>query len=417
MRAPSRRGKRLPLQICAALASIALCAIGPRTGAGRLGSFRLEIPDARYFSGSRITIGARGVDGPFSLSVIGPGSVTGTTFTAPQVTAPTQVTLVAAAAGAVAVRTLQIVPPPAPRRRLIAVASYQCGIALHDSQTFAFLGCVAIGGAPGDVAFTNDGSLVAPQTDGQTLTRITRSPWKLTSLAGVVYGNEVAIDRRTQNIFVSNRDVGGKGAVTRVTPLGTLSRVITGETAEGLALDAAHQLLYVGNVNDQTIAEIDARTMQLLGKLQSVPRTFGLAVDVRAHRLYAVANASRSMIAGGGYVAAIDVASNTQRVIARSGRLVFPLGIALDARTKRLFVTDEAANVVYVLDSQTLRMLRAPLRSCETPWKPRIAGGRLFIPCSGSAQVDAFDLSTLKRVRGAPFRTGGNPLAVDAWPS
>jgi hypothetical protein len=77
---------------------------------------------------------------------------------------------------AVAYSTVQIVPPPAARRALIAVATYDNGIALHDPATFALLGYVPIGGAPGDVAFGSGGALLAPATDGNALTRIDRSP-------------------------------------------------------------------------------------------------------------------------------------------------------------------------------------------------------------------------------------------------
>jgi len=86
----------------------------------------------------------------------------------------------------------------------------------------------------------------------------------------------------------------------------------------------------------------------------------------------------------------------------------------LDER-HRLFVTDEARDVVYVLDSRTLVALRKPLTTCRTPWRPRIANGRLFVPCARADKVDVFDLASLRRVSGAPFATGGFPLSVALW--
>jgi DNA-binding beta-propeller fold protein YncE len=94
----------------------------------------------------------------------------------------------------------------------------------------------------------------------------------------------------------------------------------------------------------------------------------------------------------------------------------FPLGIALDERRGRLFVTDESTSEVYVLSARNLRTLHAPLQTCSTPWRPRVAAGRLYVPCARANSVDVFELRTLRRVAGAPFATGGFPLSVALWP-
>jgi DNA-binding beta-propeller fold protein YncE len=154
--------------------------------------------------------------------------------------------------------------------------------------------------------------------------------------------------------------------------------------------------------------------MRVVRKYASVPRTFGIALDDKKRLLYVVSNMSPSMPGDGGSVAAIDVRSG--KIVAKSKRLSFPLGVAYDASRNRLFVSDEGADRVYVLDARALRPVRAPLETCRTPWRPRIAGNRLFVPCARSNQVDAFDLRTLRRLPHAPFATGGFPLGVAAWP-
>jgi hypothetical protein len=154
--------------------------------------------------------------------------------------------------------------------------------------------------------------------------------------------------------------------------------------------------------------------MRVIRKYQSVPRTFGIALDDKAQRLFVVSNMSPSMPGKGGDVAAIDLRSG--RIVARSKRLPFPIGAAYDAPHKRLFVTDESSDRVYVFNSRSLRTLRAPLETCRTPWRPRIAAGRLYVPCARGNQVDVFDLRTLRRVKHAPFATGGYPLSVAVWP-
>jgi DNA-binding beta-propeller fold protein YncE len=153
-----------------------------------------------------------------------------------------------------------------------------------------------------------------------------------------------------------------------------------------------------------------------LRRFRVVDRVFSLALSEGGSRLFAVSNQSvDSPFAAAGSVVAVDVAARDPHVVARSERLAFPIGVAFDGTHNRLYVTDEDTDAVDVLDAQTLRAIRAPLRTCETPWKPSIDRGLLFVPCARSDQIDVFDLATLHRVKGAPFSTGGYPLAVAVW--
>lgn len=399
-----------------ALSLLLLLGSVPHHATQRTGSFQLSVPAGSYFSESRIRIGATGVSGPYALSVLGPGKIVGDTFVAAHVDRPTWSTLIGASNGAVAYGSVRTVPPPPPAGHVIAVATYRSGIALHDARTFAALGNAAIAGAPADAAFLADGSIVTADTDGDTLTRISRSPWTVHQIADVPEANEIAVDPSTGNTFVSDRDIKGQGALTRVTPDGSVTHVVTGITAEGIALDSKRQIAYVSNVNDNTIAAVDMRTMRILQKIPAVERPFGVALDARSGRLFVVSNMSPSMRAGGGYVAAIGVNAPAPRIVTRSSRMRFPLGVAFDARSSRVFVTDEASNAVYVLNSTTLRAAHAPLATCATPWRPRVAADRLYVPCAREDRVDVFELKTLRRVKGAPFPTGGYPLSVSVWP-
>ena len=401
----------------AAAALIALTAMTPpQLSSKKTGSFQLHAGSGPFFSGSRVLVDATGVQGTFTLSVLGPGKVEGHRYEAPQVSEPAVATLIGAARGAVAYSTVRIVPAPAAHRPLLAVAAYEDGIALHDPDTFALLGYIPIGGPPGDVAFAKNGDILTADTDGNTFTAIARNPWRMRRVNGVPEANEIAVDNRTGNVFVSDRDAGPSGALTRVTPAGTINLVPTGNTAEGLAIDERREIVYVGNVNEPTVAAVDAKTMRVLRKLPSVDRTFGMALDARGQRLYVVSNASPGMNTHGGYVAAISAGSASPRIERKSAYFTFPLGLALDSRRSRLFVTDEANNVVYVLSPKTLAAVHAPLATCRTPWRPRIAGGRLFIPCARDNAIDVFDLATLRRASRAPFPTGGFPLSVALWP-
>jgi DNA-binding beta-propeller fold protein YncE len=396
-----------------ALVFFFLIGTAPQRAPQTVGTFRLHVPAGSYFAGSRVRVSAEGVSGPYSLAILGPGKIDRDTFVAPQVNRAVWTTIVGASSSAVAYDAIRTVPPPS-APHLIAVATYRGGVALHDERTFAQLGNIAIAGAPADVAFLPNGSIVTADTDGDMLTRVDRAPWSMTNISGVDSGNEIGVDA-AGNVFVTDRDIQGLGALTRVTPDGTVTRVTTGVTAEGLAVDSIRHIAYVGNVNDHSIAEVDTQKMRVLRKIPAPERPFGIALDERGERLFVVSNVSPSMTPGGGYVAAIALNRPSAPIVARSPHLKFPLGTAFDPQTKRLFVTDEAADVVYVLNAATLRPVRAPLQTCATPWRPRVSGDRLYVPCAREDRVDVFSLKSLTRVRGAPFPTSGYPLSVATW--
>jgi DNA-binding beta-propeller fold protein YncE len=315
---------------------------------------------------------------------------------------------------------LRISSPPSRKRGLLVVASYDDGLIFHDARDFSVLGVLATGGAPADVALDPHGRVAAPDTEGSALTLATLAPWSVGRIEGVVLGDNVAIDGPTRAIFVSNRDANGNGAVTRVSFDGSIARVATGATAEGLAIDERRQLVYVANANDGTVAEIDARSMRVVRKFAAVSRVFSLALSPDGNLLYAISNQSiGSFFAAPGSAVALTLQAATPHVVARSGTLAFPLGIALDAATQTVFVTDESADQIDVLDARTLRAKHSPLRTCATPWKPALDGTsrRLYVPCAGSNEIDVFDARALVRIPGAPFATGSYPLAVAIWHS
>ncbi len=327
--------------------------------------------------------------------------------------------LVAGNAAGLASATIRIAAPPPAGRDLVIVASYEDGLVFHDAAKFSVLGVLSTGGASSDVAIDQKGRIATTDTQGTALTIASLAPWIVRRVEDVLVGDEVAVDRTTQSVFVTNRDTDGTGALTRVGLDGSVTRVATGSTAEGLAIDERRQLVYVANTNDATVAAVDARTMRVVRRFRAVRRIFSLALSPDGSRLYAVSNQSAgSPFAAAGFAVAIRL-SGTPRIVARSADLTFPLGVVLDATTGTLFVTDEGSNEVDVFDARTLRPKRAPLRTCTTPWKPAIdfSADRLYVPCAQSDAVDAFDTRTLRRVRGAPFRTGNYPLAVAIWRS
>lgn len=372
-----------------------------------------------YFPGSIIPIRVNGFAPPYHAALLGPGRLSATgAYEIPQRATHGSALLVAGNGAGLAARRIRIAPPPSARRSLVAVASYDDGLVVHDAADFSVLGVLGTGGTPSDVDADATGRIAVTDTEGTALTMATLAPWSVARIEGVVLGDAVTIDRATGGAYVSDRDWNGTGALTRVGADGAVTRVATGATAEGIAIDESRQLVYVANANDGTVAVVDARTMRVVRRFAAVSRVFSLALSADGSRLYAVSNQSAgSLFAAAGSVVAIAVDGAVPKVVARSGPLEFPLGIALDAATQRIFVTDEALGNVDVLDARTLRASHAPLRTCSTPWKPTFdsASNRLYVPCAGANAVDAFDARTLQRVTNAPFATGSYPLAVAIW--
>ncbi|MBV8491082.1 MAG: hypothetical protein JO199_11190, partial [Candidatus Eremiobacteraeota bacterium] len=373
-----------------------------------------------YLPGSVLPVRVAGFDPPYRVAVMGPGEmVSGGLYAIPANALPGTALLVAGNAHGLAARSIRIGTPPAAANELLAVACYDDGVVFHDVAGFTQAGTLAIGGNPTDVAIDQTGRVATADTQGTTLTTVGLPSWSVTRTQGVPFADEIAIDATTHAIFATNRDIDGAGALTRVTPAGEVRQVVTGKTAEGLAIDERRQIVYVANVNDDSVVEIDARTLATIRRFHAVDRVFSLELSPDGKTLFAISNQTMEPpLNAPGSAVAIAVGGNARpRVIAQSAQLTFPIGEALDAARRTLFVTDEDRNDIYVLDTRTLRPKRAPLPTCETPWKPTLDRGsdRLYVPCAKAGRVDVFDAATLRRVTGAPFVTGGYPLAVSVW--
>jgi DNA-binding beta-propeller fold protein YncE len=406
----------IALLIPAFLAFSGAIARAPRA---QLAVGRIAVTAWPYFPGSVIPLRVYGFEPPYQAVLLGPGRLlSGGLYEAPAQVPASSALLVAGNGAGLATTKVRVGSPPPLDRSLLVVASYDDGLIFHDVANFSILGVLATGGVPSDAAVDASGRIAATDTEGTTLTVATLSPWSVTHFDGVVLGDEVAIDARTHAIFVTDRDANGSGALTRVNSDGSVARVATGVTAEGIAIDEQRQIVYVANANDGTVAVVSARSMRVLRRFYAVSRIFSLALSLDGTRLYGISNQSAgSPFEASGTAVAVALSGSTPRVIARSAALTFPLGVALDTATQTLFVTDEALGEVDVLDARTLRSKREPLHTCATPWKPSLdaRGERLYIPCAGANAIDAFDARTLRRIPRAPFPTGSYPLAVGIW--
>ena len=395
-----------------------LAATVPKSVVPRLAVGRIAASAWPYFPGSIIPVRVDGFPVPYRVALVGPGTLLdGGLYEVPGDAQPGIATLIAGNAHGLAERSVRIGTPPPDDRGLVAVASYDEGIVFHDARSFAVIGLLGTVGAPSDAAFDASGRIAITDTQGSTLTLATLVPWNVAHVSGVALGDEIAIDAARRAIFVTNRDLNGSGALTRIDRNGQTAQVITGQTAEGLAIDDRHGLVYVANVNDGTVAAVDAQSMRVVRRIPAVARVFSLALSPDGKKLYGVSNQSAgSPFAAPGSAVAIAL-DPRPRIVARSAHLTFPIGAALDPARATLYVTDESLDQIDVLDARTLRPRRPPVPTCRTPWKPTLDArtNRLYVPCARADLVDVFDVPTMRRVAGAPFATGGYPLAVTVW--
>ncbi|MBV8530799.1 MAG: hypothetical protein JO104_05735 [Candidatus Eremiobacteraeota bacterium] len=390
-----------------------------RMPSARRATGRIEAAAWPYLPGSIVPLRVNGFAPPFGAALLGPGQLSPRGFyEVPQAPEPGTALLVAGNSVGLATASVRFAAPPPRDRPLLAVASYDDGLIFHDAGDFSVLGVLGTGGAPSDVAADSLGRFAVTDTEGTVLTLATLAPWSVARIDGVSFGDEVAIDRTTRDIFVTDRDLKGSGALTRVGAGANITSVATGVTAEGLAVDDRRQIVYVANANDGTIASIGARSMRRLERFHAVNRIFSLALAPDGTRLYGISNQSAGSPFGApGAAVSLALDRPVPRVVARSGNLGFPIGVALDSARQTLFVTDEGLNTIYVLDARTLRPKHSALHTCATPWKPSIdsASERLYVPCAGANAIDVFNVRTLRRVPHAPFTTGSYPLAVAIW--
>ena len=220
-----------------------------------------------YFPGTRLSLRINGIVPPYATAIAGSGTMLAPTmYGIPLSANPGNALLIAGNSAGLGTLHLRIGAPPDPHRASLFVASYDDGVVVHDARNFSIEGVLGIGGTAGDVAIGDDGRGVVPDTLGDTATLFGLRPWGVRDVTGVPTGDEAIVDAPLHAVFVTNRGSNGSGALTRVGFDGSVAAVTTGDTAEGIALDAQRQIVYVANVGDGTIAAVDARSFRIRGR-------------------------------------------------------------------------------------------------------------------------------------------------------
>ena len=241
------------------LASLMLAGAKPAKLQPHLAAAMFSTARWPYLPGSILPLRIDGITVPYHIAVLGIGQLVqnSNAYSVPSTATGGSALLIAGNAHALGTKKLQIASAPRVNRPLLFVASYDDGLVVHDPSTFSVRGVLATGGVPSDVAVDRSGRVAATDTQGSELTLLSLTPWNVEKVGGVVAGDDVAFDPTTRAIFVTDRDYNGSGALTRVGPGSEVTRVVTGETAEGIAIDGRRGIVYVANANDGTIAFVE----------------------------------------------------------------------------------------------------------------------------------------------------------------
>ncbi len=376
--------------------------------------------DARVFAGNSLQFRTHmaGELAPAGVrwSVVGPGSIDANgLYRAADASATADVVASAGngVADSVAVRT---VPAPGPHQPLILSTCYSDGtVNVNAAPSLAFIGALSVGGRAAGITvdavhnraiFAVESQLVAIDLRSMRWRVSTPLPGvRLSEVAPLAYGYIAATDNDASAGHVGVR-------IFRVDPNGMpqlVSSVVAGETPEGIAAAAGGRTFYVTNINGNSVMRfaIDASgRVRLLRAGSTAARPFGIAVDVVRNEVF-VADNDTSVVSGAHARPGLERfdATTLQRIgsmISTGSPSSLPLGVAVDARTARLFVTNEGDQNVVVYSLPQMRRIAA-LRTGLTPWLPALDAehGRLYVPNARDDSISIYDTRTLRTIAPA----------------
>jgi len=272
-------------------------------------------------------------------------------------------------------------------------------------------------------------------TGATVVRRPAAGPVLHTIVLGADPGN-VAVDGATGHAFVVDRNTNGyaalgQGNVSMIdTRAGTVLRTAqVGADPREAVIDARNGHVLVANDDDSSVSVLDARSGALLGTAHVGSHPHNVAVDERTNRAFVVNS-------GDGSVSVLDARRAVVLRTVRLGSDFVLSGVAVDARTGRVFVGDTSgpADVVHVLDARTGTPHGAPTNSSAAssyPMAPYSSGlyatddmavdpapaagapdGRVFVV--SSAILRTFDARTGRTLRTATVGGIASAVALDA---
>ena len=384
---------------------------------------KVFIGDALQF---RTTLIGATAPGSVSWSVVGPGSVNASgAYQSPSVLATAEIVADAGHGISDASSVATVRPPNGAFDHILATCYEDGTVNVFDARTHALAGGFSVGQHAAGVAvdasrglalFAADDRLFAVDLHDMHWEASARvAGARLSEVATLAFGYVAATD----NLAIPST----KGVrIFRVNRAGVPVLVFSapaGDTPEGVVAQADGKTFFVSAINSNTVTRfsIDRNgIVRRTGVAVTANRPFGVALDER-HQMLFVADNDTPRLSGtraNPGLERFDLRSLRRigDVMGMGSKAALPLGLAVDPKTARLFVTNEGLANVAVFSIPSMRRI-ATLATGLTPWLPHLdaRAHRLYVPNARADTLSVFDTQALRE--SAPqISTCDYPTAV-----
>jgi DNA-binding beta-propeller fold protein YncE len=389
---------------------------------------RVYPSSAVVFAGASIRFRAQAAGVPnegVRWSVIGPGSISADgTFRAPlEIGADSYV--VASTVSGEAGAPVRVARPPASDVHLAIVSCYDDGgMDVRSTPGLAQIGDASTGGRASGIVIDPalDVAFAAVDERVATLDLRTGAVRFSAAVAGARFSEVAMLGANFVAATDNDASAGQPGVrIFRIEDrtAGLLAGSSTaGDTPEGIAALPDGSRYYISSVNSNTVTEFafDGRGGSRVVRTVGVGhRPFGIALDA-AHGMLFVVDNDTSTVSGAASKPGLEAYAlpALRRVadIATGSPDALPLGVATDPGADRVFVTNEGDGSVVAYSVSPLRKVGEAAVS-GTPWLPAVDTARhlLYVP---SASVDAFSVYDDRSMRAIAKDTPtcGYPVSI-----
>jgi YVTN family beta-propeller protein len=320
---------------------------------------------------------------------------------------------------------------PAQAARLYISNEDGQSVTVADAETGAVLETIAIGKRPRGLKLTPDGSRLfvavsglpkcPPSVPDEECAKLERDleadgiavvDTATHKVRQVLHAGsdpeQFALSRDGKRLFVANEDAATLSVVD-VASGEIVQRVSVGREPEGVAVTPDGRWVLVTNESDNSVSIIDTGTLKIVKSVQvgKRPRDIAFTPDGRTGYVSGEFDASvYSMSVPGG--------TPVERVL-ELRKEARPMGILLDAKRNRLYVSTGRGGTVAVIDSSSHKLL-SEVKVGTRPWGIALSqDGRWLYTANGpSDDVSVIDTSTLQVVRR--ISAGRSPWGVAVGP-
>lgn len=219
---------------------------------------------------------------------------------------------------------------------------------------------------------------------------------------------QFALSRDGRKLFVANED-SATLSVVDVMRGTVVQRVPVGREPEGVAVTPDGRWVLVTNESDNSVSIIDTGTLKIVKSVQVGKRPRDIAFTPDGRTAYVSGEFDASV-----YRMTVPQGEPVERVV-ELRKEARPMGIVLDSRSNRLYVTTGRGGSVAVIDSTSNKLL-SEVQVGTRPWGLALSqDGRWLYTANGpSDDIAVVDTSTLSTVRHV--RVGRSPWGVAVGP-